>query len=259
MDIFMMQYNYRSKYLVITDGDVYVYKYEKCKFDQPFLSFKPKNIFIGKSKVCEMTQFSEANDSSDFDGNTLLIEIDDNEYVYISGLEITKFKTGDKIIEYISLMGINMIPYAIMIGERYTYFLYHRYKFIANDKIEEGALLNRTNDSLDPFDYHLEKCGIDSFKKLERSLVHTFWSGHGEDDDDDLVEEDVVEENEDLIETQYFNGNNEVVKIFNQKCVICLEKDSVYAFRQCGHQCICVQCYQSKGDIDIIKCVVCRT
>ena len=75
---------------------------------------------------------------------------------------------------------------------------------------------------MDPYDYHLEKCGIDSFKKLERILIHSFWSGHREDienvdDDDDLVEEDVVE-------TQYFNGNNEVVKIFNQKCVICYER-----------------------------------
>ena len=33
MDIFMMHYNYQSKYLVIIDEDVYVYKYEKCKFD----------------------------------------------------------------------------------------------------------------------------------------------------------------------------------------------------------------------------------
>ena len=130
-------------------------------------------------------------------------------------------------------------------------------------KFEERTLLNATNISLDPYEHHLEKCGIDSFKILERNLFHSFWSGHGEDieneDDDDLVEEDVVEENEDLIETQYFNGNNEVVKIFNQKCVICYERDSVYAFRQCGHQCICQQCYQNKGDIDILKCVVCRT
>ena len=78
-----------------------------------------------------------------------------------------------------------------------------------------------------------------------------------ENQDDYLDEED--EENEDLIETNYCNGNNEVVKIFNQKCVICLERDSSYAFRQCGHQCICEQSYQNKGDIDILKCVVCRT
>ena len=140
-------------------------------------------------------------------------------------------------------MGNNMTPYAFMIGERYTYFLYHRYKFIENYKIEEGTLLNGTDGSLDPYDYHVEKCGVDAFKKLERSLIHTFWSGHGEDDD--LVEEDIVEEDENLIEPDYCNGNNEVVKIFG--------------FRHCGHQCICEQCYQNKGDIDILKCVVCRT
>ena len=50
-----------------------------------------------------------------------------------------------------------------------------------------------------------------------------------------------------------------MVKIFNQKCVICLERDSDYAFRQCGRQCICEQCYQKEGDIDILKCFVCRT
>ena len=95
----MIQYNNRFKYLVVIDGDVYVYKYEKSKFDQPILSFKPKHNFIGKSKVCPMTQFSGANDSSGFDGNTLLLECDNNEYVYIFGLEIFKFKTDDEIID----------------------------------------------------------------------------------------------------------------------------------------------------------------
>ena len=104
--------------------------------------------------------------------------------------------------------------------------------------------------------YYLAKCGVASFKKLERSMIHTFWPGI-EDDISDV--EDEVEEDEDLVEINYANGKNEIVKFFNQKCVICYEKDSVYAFRQCGHQCICEQCYQNKGDIDILKCVVCRT
>ena len=51
----MIQYKYQSEFLVIIDGNVYVYIYEKSKIDQPFLSFKPKHIFIGKSKVCPMT------------------------------------------------------------------------------------------------------------------------------------------------------------------------------------------------------------
>ena len=258
MDIYIMHYNYQNKYLVvIIDSIVYVYKNKICKFDPPLFTFEAKNVFIGKLKVCSMTEFSGARDKNEFGGNTLLLKCEDNEYVYISGLEITKFKIDDKIIDYISLMGNNMIPYAIMIGERYTYFLCHHYKFIENDIIEEGTLLNATNNSLDPYDYHLEKCGINSFKKLERSLIHTFWEGHEEDQDENI--EDEVEEDEILIEPNYTNGDNEVVKIFNQKCVICYQRESVYAFRQCGHQCICEQCYRGRGGIDILKCVVCRT
>ena len=153
-------------------------------------------------------------------------------------------------------MGNNMVPYAIIIGEKYVYFIAHHYKFIEK-KIEEGTLLNSTN--MYPYDYQLDKCGVDSFKKLERSLIHSFWAGVGEDIEDEEDEEDEIEEDDDVIETNYCNGNNEVVKIFNQKCVICLERDSVYAFRQCGLQCICEQCYQNRGDFDILKCVVCRT
>ena len=167
MDIFIMHYNYKDKYLVvILDSIVYVYKNRFCKFDPPLFYFQAKNFFIGKSEVCSLTQFSgAAYKSSGFNGNTLLLECENNEYVCISGLEITKFKIDDKIIDYISLMGNNMIPYAIMVGEKYTYFLYHRYKFIENDKIEESTLLNRTDNSLDPYDYLVGKCGIDSFKK----------------------------------------------------------------------------------------------
>ena len=257
MNIFMIQHNYQSKYLVIIDSVVNVYKYEKCKFDQPFLSYQPKQVFIGKIKNCPMTEFSQNQDRINFDGNTFLLECENNEYVYISGLELVKFEIEDKIIDYISLMGNNMIAYPIAVGEKFTYFLYNRWKFLENDKIEEGSLLNRINNSLDPFDYHVEKCGADFFKKLECSLIHTYWPDRRVDDDD-VVEEDVLEQEENLIETPYLNGDTEVVKIFNEKCVTCLEKDSIYAFRHCGHQCICEDCYQNKGNIDILKCVVCR-
>ena len=148
MDFFIMQHNYRNRYLVVIDGDVYVYKYKKYKFDKPFLPFKPKHIFIGKSKVCDMTEFSGAADnSSDFDGNTLLLEVEDRKYVYFSGLEFTEFETSDKVIGFIPLMGNNMAPYAIILGEKYTFFLYHRYKFIENDKKEEGTFINTINGS----------------------------------------------------------------------------------------------------------------
>ena len=244
-----MQYNFRNRFLVvIIDANVYVSKYEKYNLDPPVLSFQAKLFSIGKSKVCPMTEFSDAGDKIDFDGNILLLESEDNEYVYVPGLESFKFRPDDEILDYISLTGNNKILSAIIIGEKYIYFIYNRYKFIENDKIEEGTLLNTTNGSLDPFDYHLEKCGVDSFKTSEHTQIHTCWAGFEEDEDEVLVDE-----NEDLIETIYTNGNNEVVNIFNQKCVTYLERDVVYAFRQCGHHCICEQCYQNKTDIDISK------
>ena len=163
---------------------MYVYKYDKCNFDQPFLSFQAKNIFIGESKVCPMTEFSSASDKIDFDGNTLLLEGGNNEYVYFSGLQIFQFKTDDKLIDSISLMGKNMVPYTFAIGGNYTYFISTCCKFPEKDKIEEGTLINATNHSSDPFDYHLEKCGVDSFKTLEHTEIHTFYP-HNEKDEED--------------------------------------------------------------------------
>ena len=50
IDIYIMQYNYRSRYLVVINGDVCVYKYEKGKFGQPFLSFRPKIFLLANQK-----------------------------------------------------------------------------------------------------------------------------------------------------------------------------------------------------------------
>ena len=79
-------------------------------------------------------------------------------------------------------------------------------------------------------------------------------------DMEEFVEDEVdVEEDVNIHELEYTDGSNEVVKNFNQKFVICLERDSDYIFKQCDQQCICEECYRNKGDFDIIKCVICRT
>ena len=72
--------------------------------------------------MCRMTEISGACDSSDFIGNTDLVGIV-NEYIFISGLEYIKFTTEDKLIDFISLMGTNLIPSAIAI-EKYTHSSY---------------------------------------------------------------------------------------------------------------------------------------
>ena len=76
-----------------------------------------------------------------------------------------------------------MCPYTICIGEKNeknTHFITIPYKFIENDKIEEGTFSNSTNISLYPFDYHLEKNCVDFFRKLEYSQTHNCWPLVGE-------------------------------------------------------------------------------
>ena len=66
---------------------------------------------------------------------------------------------------------------------------------------------------------------------------------------DDDEEEENGDENDgevEMIEDKLYNESNELVKTFKQKCVVCLEKDGVYAFRNCGHQCLCEECYNSE-------------
>ena len=69
-----------------------------------------------------MTEMAGACDSSDFDGNTTLVGSDDYKYIIISGFEIIKFSKEDKILDFISFTGNNMISTAIAAQENYTYF-----------------------------------------------------------------------------------------------------------------------------------------
>ena len=63
-----------------------------------------------------MTEFPGTGDSPDFDGKTILLECEANEYLSFAGFEIFNFNTDDKIIDYIPLMGNNMCPYTFASG-----------------------------------------------------------------------------------------------------------------------------------------------
>ena len=46
-------------------------------------------------------------------------------------------------------------------------------------------------------------------------------------DMEEIIEEDIeedAEEDDNIHQLEYTDGSNEVVKVFNQKCVICLER-----------------------------------
>ena len=111
-----------------------------------------------------MTEFSGALINPNSDGNTSLLECEDSKYIYISGLEIFEFRTDDKILDYMSLMDKKMNPYTFAVGDRYKNFISTHYTNIQNDENQEGTLLNPSNDSMDPYDYHLSKNSLNCLK-----------------------------------------------------------------------------------------------
>ena len=95
------------------NGIVKVKKLEDVSKDENIIyEVNPFESFIGKSQICNMTEFSGANDKEVFDGNTILLNIgkenNKHKYVYIGADEICSFLSEDKIFKYISNMGNNL-------------------------------------------------------------------------------------------------------------------------------------------------------
>ena len=138
---------------------------------------KPLEIFFGKSQICDMTAMSGAFDKSVYDGNTILIKVNEDcnrhTYVYFGGNMVCSFMTNDKIYDYISNMGNNLIPYSIAIGDENIYFLTPHFIFFRRDKIDYDVFLSRNENFVDPYHYHVSNCGKDSFKNLRLYKIHS--------------------------------------------------------------------------------------
>ena len=125
-----------------------------------------------------LIKLGSSDDLVFFNGNTILLKIseenDKNRYVYIGGDKIYSFITNDHIPKYFSIMGNNMIPYSIAVGEENVYFLSPQCKYTKRVIIREVHLLKTNGNSVDPFDYHLEKHGPDRFENLlELTCIHS--------------------------------------------------------------------------------------
>ena len=81
--IYNMQYNYRSRYLGTIDNENArsFSKYDTYHFKEPLLTLKPNEIYLGKSRICAMAKMSGVNDHVEFDGVTILENVD-NEYYF---------------------------------------------------------------------------------------------------------------------------------------------------------------------------------
>ena len=88
----------------------------------------PQEIFIGKSEKLPLSKYYNRYLYGEYyDGNSILIKIGSNKYVYI-GTEIYTFTTLNKIIKYVSMASTsssNIFPCAIDIDNNYYLLQYN--------------------------------------------------------------------------------------------------------------------------------------
>ena len=122
-------------------GWVKVQKLKDISDDKNFIyKVNPMETFLGKSQLCDMTEFSGAGDKEVFNGNTILLKIGEennrHRYVYIGGDMVCSFLTNDRICKYISNMANNLTPCSIAIGWENIYYLTPYFKFIEKENID---------------------------------------------------------------------------------------------------------------------------
>lgn len=117
--------------------------------NKTYLIDKYKNIFIGKNTK-KYSPYKQL-----FIGSSILVEIDDLEYIYI-GEKIFKFKTKDPINKFYSIMGNSSVIYPLALSKTYAYL------------IMENMYILRDFGDLDPYDIYYD------FKKIWKRKAYKF-------------------------------------------------------------------------------------
>ena len=132
------------------DNIVSIYKVKEDYEDIPCLELKINKLLKGEAVDNKMTRFSGGNDRSN---SSILLEIDDNVYVYVGPL-IYSFKPQYNIIKFISAVGNSSVVYPWAIDSHNNYYL------MDYDKV---IMLNPTDDLLkhirldnNPYSYYYD-------------------------------------------------------------------------------------------------------
>jgi len=128
-----------------SDEDIYDIK--------PFLTLKPINVFIGKSPLNKWTEFSGGYGPK-FDGNTILLDMGSNKYICIKS-NIFSFDADNKIIEYVSIVGNNDVPYPYAVDENGDIYLLVDDVIIENNSKTKNQMQNYDNPYEYYYDYNL--------------------------------------------------------------------------------------------------------
>ena len=94
-----------------------------CVMSELLIQYEPEKIFIEKSMLNSMTEYSGGYGDC-WDGNSILLfmEMHENKYKYISiGSQIDTFCIEEEIIEFHSPVGNNCVPYQFCLTKNYIY------------------------------------------------------------------------------------------------------------------------------------------
>jgi hypothetical protein len=142
--------------------------YDEDSINLEFIKeYTPSRIFIGKSPLSKMTEFSGARNDSSWNGNSILLEInlENLEYVYI-GYEIYSFKAYAKIISYDSPVGNSGVSYPYALDELDNYYLMIENVVIEDRNDRITGLLFKGED---PYRYYYDNVvnTFEDFKSLK--------------------------------------------------------------------------------------------
>ena len=165
-------------FLVYIKKDVYVYskpndhlENSKNNYTKLVKKYTPLKIFIGKSHFNNMTKYSGAY-GKNFDGNTLLLQLKDNKYVFIQN-KLQEFTTNhDEIINFTSNIGNNDVPYPMAFGKKYVYSFINGISYISNKDFYQDINKKKIDDVYRYFE--LEPFFISKFKQKPKMSLENF-------------------------------------------------------------------------------------
>jgi hypothetical protein len=159
--------NHARPYKVVIENNTQVYIYKSSNNDENhdclFSTINPEQILIGKSIKKKMTEFSGGY-GDEFDGNSILLRINESTYIYI-GEKIMLFNTTYPIISYHSPVGNNDVPYPYAIDSANNYYLIieevilksttELHKFLSENELPTSpGGSSHTVSSYEPYDYY---------------------------------------------------------------------------------------------------------
>jgi hypothetical protein len=128
----------KNNNLIVEDNREGTKNYRKNILDIDF-----EKIYIGKAPILKKNRL-ERTYGKIYDGNTILVKLKDNQYLFISA-EIYKFELNDDLIKYLSPVVRSIIPEAVIIGKENIYLLNEK-KYISKKYFEKMSKNQIVND-----------------------------------------------------------------------------------------------------------------